>query len=312
MFALFPVWRESQCFPLVTSLLLLANLLAFAVTWPIETSRAGVVSRDEFEASSHKLVNILSAADSGIDEAGRTTINEEETKIPFPSDRLMEYFQQVQDHPYAPVLSSSARYQWDLEYPVFQSQRASMAKSPEGTSPLRQFGFKANDWWPGILTYQFLHAGFLHLFFNMLFLWAVGSALEQRLSWGLVALYIMGGMAGAAAMARQGMPATAYLVGASAAIACLMGFSLFAMPRAPVKLVYILFVSLMPRFGTFDAPLWFFVPLWLFQQVLMTLMTAKTGSEIGYVAHLGGFAFGAVVGIFAAFIGARGQPEPAT
>ena len=87
------------------------------------------------------------------------------------------------------------------------------------------------------------------------------------------------------------------MVGASGAIAALMGFALFAMPSERITLFYAYF-TLSGRAGTFESPLWFCLPLWFLQQVFMAMMPLKGAlANVGYAAHIGGFCFGASAGL---------------
>src|SRR5258706_6836834 len=111
-------------------------------------------------------------------------------------------------------------------------------------------------------------------------------------------LCMAGGGAAGIAQCRWGIPSTQTMVGASGAIAGLMGFALAVFPRAKIRLFYAYFITFGPRGGTFESPLWFCIPLWGLRQVLMLLMTAKSDVvSVGYAEHLGGFCFGVAAGI---------------
>jgi membrane associated rhomboid family serine protease len=172
--------------------------------------------------------------------------------------------------------------------PLFSFDLAAAAK------PIKR---SQRGWFPGIITYLFLHAGWLHIFFNMLFLWTAGMVLERRIGIGMAALYFAGGAAAAWSQYTWGPPTTQVLVGASGAIAALMGFALLAMPTARITLFYVYF-TLSGRAGTFESPLWFCLPLWILQQIFMLLMPLQGAlASIGYAAHVGGFVFGGVIGL---------------
>lgn len=289
-----PLPLASERVPLATSLLLLVNIAAFAIFWPLELKHASTVSVDQLSEEAQKLCAILLKDGSGLSEADRALVTAESAQTPMPSAALKDFFERVEENPYSPALSSDVRYRWEMNYPIYAAMAKSIAANPTATSPYRRWGFRSmEDWWPGIFTHQFLHVGIWHLLFNMIFLWVVGDALEQRLGAGVFLLFLAGGAAGAAAQACRGFSGTEFMVGASGAISALMGCALILVPKAKVKLGYVLFLSLIPRYGIFDAPLWFFIPLWVFEQVVMALMTAKDPTaHVGYFAHVGGFAFG--------------------
>jgi len=289
---LFPVRHETDHAPLVTAGLILVNAVVFGVLWTGERSQASVVSGDKVEQTARKLAGVLLADGSGLKEYDRAVVNLELSEPPVPSERLADLFKRVQTDPVA--LSPEARYRWDLVYPLFESYERSVQEKPGRTTLLEDYGFRpSKGWLPGLFTHQFLHQGFFHVFFNMLFLWVVGSVLEGLLGWNLVWLYLAGGAAAAAAQALWDLPAEATMLGASGAVSALMGFALLAAPGARVRFVYAYLLMLTPRYGAFDAPLWLMLPIWLFQQVFMALMTAKSSLvQTAYMAHAGGFVFG--------------------
>jgi membrane associated rhomboid family serine protease len=141
-----------------------------------------------------------------------------------------------------------------------------------------------------LLTSLFMHGGWLHLLGNMLFLWLAGGPLEDR--WGRAffsGLYLVSGVI--ATLAHGAMyPASAVpLVGASGAIAGLMGAFLVRLTTTRIRFFYWIFIFR----GTFYAPAFVMLPLWLLQQFLMA--RSGPGSGIAVWAHIGGFVFGVVV-----------------
>lgn len=141
---------------------------------------------------------------------------------------------------------------------------------------------------PGIVTHMFLHAGFLHLFGNMLFLWVFGNAICAKVGnlW-FPLLYVGLGLA-AALVHVFGDGALA--IGASGAINGVVGMFLVLYPRNTITCA--VFVSFYPL--TFTASSGWIILYWLAFDVLgAALGLASTA----YVAHLGGFAAGAVIAI---------------
>jgi membrane associated rhomboid family serine protease len=161
-----------------------------------------------------------------------------------------------------------------------------------------EFGLvPADPWSIGLVTHMFLHADLLHLGFNLLFLWAVGGLLEQV--WGealFSGFYFASGIAAAlvhvAAHARSVEPA----IGASGAVAGLMGAFAAGHARQPMRLAVIAVASFSPRVHFVTWPAWVFLGLWLLEQVFYALLTADMKVGVAYGAHLGGFAFGLVAG----------------
>ena len=138
-----------------------------------------------------------------------------------------------------------------------------------------------------LITHAFLHAGFLHLLGNMLFLWVFGRYVEDRLGpLRFAAVYLAGAvLSGLAQLAFGGERPT---VGASGAVAGLMGYVLVAAPWLEVRCT-LLFGGNASRVYDLAAG-WLLIPWVLFQ-----LMEAALGSwsDVAAAAHLGGFFFGA-------------------
>ena len=168
--------------------------------------------------------------------------------------------------------------------------------------PVYRFGYHTGSGFtPALITSAFVHAGWLHLIGNMLFLWLCGSVLEDR--WGRIKFALFYG-AGAvvATLAFQAFysgPET-ILVGASGAISAAMGAFLVSYARTQITLWY----WLLFRTGTFMLAAYFALPLWLADQALSAYLDRDAGgvSSVAYGAHFGGFAFGVVVGLGFALI----------
>ncbi len=294
MFILAPVWHKSEHLPIATALLVLANILIFAIFWPLELKHDSLVSRDEVLSSAEKLAQILLNKDSGLTQEMKDRITADRQSETFPSLPTLELFRRIQEDPNS--LNGELRYKWNLQYPVFEPLLKANVRKPGRQTFYNRWGYRPRESdWSGLFTHQFLHAGFVHLLFNMLFLWTAGCVLESKMGWKFLFIYFLGGAAGALAQTHLGASTFDTMVGASGSISALLGFSLIVFPSATVTLFYLLVISISPRTGFFESPLWFFVPLWLFDQIWMSLLTAKMAFvNTGFAAHLGGFAFGAV------------------
>lgn len=151
-----------------------------------------------------------------------------------------------------------------------------------------------------LITSQFLHGGFAHLFGNMLFLWIFGNNIEDQLGHvKYLIFYLACGILAALSQwffsTQSGIPA----LGASGAIAGVLGAYILRFPRARVRTL--LFLG---PFITFpDIPAIFFLGIWFLQQALYGVASLNVESTIGmenggvaYWAHIGGFVFGAILG----------------
>jgi len=143
----------------------------------------------------------------------------------------------------------------------------------------------------GLVTSMFVHAGFLHLACNMLFLFIFGDNMEDRMGHGSFAVFYA--CCGIAAGLAQVMidPASAVpTVGASGAIAGVMGGYLLLFPRAHVDIVLILIVF----FKVFPVPAWLILGLWFGMQAFRGLGPQADGI-VAYWAHMGGFVAGIIL-----------------
>ncbi len=151
----------------------------------------------------------------------------------------------------------------------------------------------------------FLHAGWLHLAGNLVYLAVFLPALEDRL--GRVGLFMVFLVTGVAGNLAHGVAAWQQwlgqgglgILGASGAISGLLGFSLVRLPYARVSVAYWVFAPLVGqnRAGRRYLPLPAAVALWLLLQLGQAALAAETGSSVSYPAHLGGFALGVLLAL---------------
>lgn len=151
------------------------------------------------------------------------------------------------------------------------------------------------------LTHMFLHAGYLHLIFNIIFFILVGPALEDL--WGRPAfatVTIISGLAAAAGFWLIAGTSDVPLVGASGAIAGLMGSFLVAFTFTRIKILGVVFLLFFVRIFTFSVPAWVFLPLWAGWEVVQGIVQlgsvgGAAGGGVAHWAHVAGFAFGVAV-----------------
>ena len=141
-------------------------------------------------------------------------------------------------------------------------------------------------------TAMFTHAGLFHLGGNMLFLWIFGNNVEDSMGpVRFVVFYVLGGLAATALQLAFGPDSTTPNLGASGAVAGVLGGYILIYPRARVvTLVFIVFF-----FTILELPAMFFLGFWFLQQLFFgALTTANTvaGGGVAYWAHVGGFAAG--------------------
>ncbi len=138
-----------------------------------------------------------------------------------------------------------------------------------------------------VLTAMFLHGGWAHVGFNMLFLWIFGNNVEDRLGRPrFLVFYLLGGVAAAALQWLASRGSDIPTIGASGAIAAVLAGYLVLYPRAMV----ITLIGWIP----FPVPAVLFLVVWILLQVAGASSGAvgADGGGVAYFAHLGGFAFG--------------------
>jgi membrane associated rhomboid family serine protease len=144
-----------------------------------------------------------------------------------------------------------------------------------------------------IFTSMFMHGGWLHIIFNMLFLWVFGNNIEDSMGRARYTLfYLLGGLAAGITQVVVSPDSQAPLVGASGAIAAVLGGYALLYPRARVlTAIFVFFIFFV------EIPALVLLGIWIFLQFLPAvgqLASPDVGSQggVAYFAHLGGFAFG--------------------
>jgi len=141
-------------------------------------------------------------------------------------------------------------------------------------------------------TAMFMHGGLLHLGGNMLFLWIFGNNVEDSMGRvRFVAFYLLGGLAATLLQVLVGPDARVPNLGASGAIAGVLGGYIVLFPRA--RVVTVIFIVFF--FTILELPALLILGFWFVQQLLFGYFDLDTGGAAGgvaYFAHIGGFAFG--------------------
>ena len=162
---------------------------------------------------------------------------------------------------------------------------------------MREFWLR-NALWPGavtqreilhgLVTHMFLHAGILHLAGNMLFLWVFGDNLEDQLGHVIfAAFYLACGLVAAFAHVFSDPGSMVPMVGASGAIAGVMGGYVLLFPRARIDVMFF-FVLL---YKIWPVPAWVVLGLWFALQVGGEIIAGTSGG-VAHMAHIGGFVAG--------------------
>jgi len=144
-----------------------------------------------------------------------------------------------------------------------------------------------------LFTSMFLHGGWMHLIGNMWFLWLFGDNVEDRIGHGrYLMLYLAGGLAGALTHWFFNLNSIVPTVGASGAIAAVMGAYLITFPGARIRTLVPVFIFL----TWFDVPAYVILIYWLLLQLLSGVasvaVTDPMQGGVAFFAHVGGFIAG--------------------
>jgi membrane associated rhomboid family serine protease len=146
-------------------------------------------------------------------------------------------------------------------------------------------------WWITVFTAMFMHGSLLHLGGNMLFLWIFGNNIEDSMSrWRFVLFYLLGGIIATLAQVVMNTDSTVPTVGASGAIAAVLGAYAVLYPRA--RVITVVFIIIL--FTIIELPALLVLGLWFLLQLLPAFSEPISGSGggVAYFAHIGGFVFG--------------------
>lgn len=146
--------------------------------------------------------------------------------------------------------------------------------------------------WITILTAIFLHAGWLHIIGNMVFLWAFGPEIEDSMNpFRYLVFYLAGGVVSMIAQVAISPASTVPNLGASGAIAAVMGAFLVTYPRDRIRSLLFIFIFVRVTF----IPAAVLIGFWFLVQLFNvgSVATAQTGG-VAYVAHVTGAIFGAL------------------
>jgi membrane associated rhomboid family serine protease len=139
-----------------------------------------------------------------------------------------------------------------------------------------------------VVTAMFMHGSWEHVLGNMLFLWIFGNNIEDRVGRRrFLVFYLLGGLTAAVLQFLSGPGSDVPNIGASGAIAAVLGGYLVLYPRAAV-------ITYIPPFFFFPLPAVLFLIGWIVLQIYAVgaVQVGSAGGGVAYYAHIGGFAFG--------------------
>ncbi|MCE5196249.1 MAG: rhomboid family intramembrane serine protease [Negativicutes bacterium] len=160
----------------------------------------------------------------------------------------------------------------------------------------------ASDWpfagipfWLTLVTAQFIHGGWGHLLGNVLYLWIFGDNVEDKLGcWRFLLMYLCSGLIGNLLQIATEPASMTPVIGASGAIAGVLGAYFMMFPRAKIRTIIPFFVLFLVPF---NVPAVVYLGIWFLLQVSSgRQVMAGAGQNVAYWVHVGGFLFGAAVG----------------
>jgi membrane associated rhomboid family serine protease len=286
---LFPLTHEShkgRRLPVITIAILTLNIAAFLVTH-------SSLENDSKEMADVRLHVLLLAA---AHPEAQTTPAEQ---------ALIDRFKQNDEKTFKRMADPNRDLidAWDVQMRLWEDparindEMASLGKQWEDLQANSTFGslafVPAHPTALSYITANFLHGGWLHLIFNMWFLWLAGACLED--AWGRVIypiFYMLCGIGALMVHATVFPSSMTPVVGASGAIAGLMGGFLVRYTKTRIQVLFVTLLGFRLYTKRFFAPAYLLLPLWLGVQLFYAMMAGNAGG-VAYHAHIGGFLIGA-------------------
>lgn len=283
MFFLIPIGSEEgvRRLPYLTIGLIAINVLIFIITNSVHhhrTSELLKVNKELIEIESSYIYNLINRDAHYLTEQDFDAIHERfitEDIIPQYSDDYAK---------------------WNRLYEEYKRLSVSVFEQL-GITPSKFDFFK-------MFTSMFVHGGLFHLVFNMLFLWMVGCNIEDDWSWKVfLGLFLISGIAAVLMHVAMFPKSSIPLIGASGAIAGVMGAFMIRHYRTKIRFAWVIWVFITrPFFGTFSMFAGIALPIWFILEVACAGGSVEAGGTAHW-AHIGGFVFGAIVGSSMRFLG---------
>jgi membrane associated rhomboid family serine protease len=186
---------------------------------------------------------------------------------------------------------SSQRYFFDNAPIPCQLQDVCSTTAPPQLAPVipdRSLG----SFLVAVIVSTFLHAGWLHIIGNMLFLWVFGNNVEDYLGpIKFLVFYLVGGIVASFAHILTDLNAFVPSVGASGAVAAVMGAYLVLFPRARVNVLVPLFIL----WTVIQMSAWAVLALWFVYQFFIGFQETGGTTGVAWMAHVGGFVYGVLI-----------------
>jgi membrane associated rhomboid family serine protease len=279
---------QGRRWPVITIGLIALNIVIFLGThWRMDAE-----GPELGEAKVHVLLLAAMHPDLKIEGKAKEYIDTVQTKNPALWKEAQSLNRDVYD-----AWDARIRMQADEHPELMQEEMDTLSAryaELDSTSIVSKYAFiPAHPTAMSYITAMFLHAGWLHLIGNMWFLWLAGGILED--TWGRLiypAFYLVAGVLAIQVHALVNAGSLIPTIGASGAIAGLMGAFLVRFPTVKIEMGWLL----MFRFYRFKAAAYWLLPLWLVMEIFYGAMLGQF-SGTAHWAHIGGFVFGGLIAL---------------
>src|SRR6266436_4022333 len=279
---------QGRRWPVITIGLIALNLLIFLGThWTMDKE-----GPELGEVRVHILLLAAMHPELKIDGKAQDLVTTVQTKNPSLWKEAQNQNRDVHD-----AWDASMRMQADEHPEAMQQEMDSLSAryaELDSTSIVSKFAFvPAHPTAMSYLSANFLHGGWLHLIGNMWFLWLAGGILED--TWGRLiypSFYLIAGMLALQVHAVVNAGILTPTIGASGAIAGLMGAFMVRFPTVKIEMGWLM----MFKFYRFKAAAYWLLPLWLLMEVFYGSLFGQA-SGVAHWAHVGGFVFGALAAL---------------
>ena len=280
---------EARRWPVITLGLIVINFAAFLFT-------IATLNRESPELAATRLhIRLLAAMHP-------------ELTLPPTAQKLVEDAQRRNPASWAIAKSPTREIQdaWDVRIRMIESpavlqdemdKLSARYDELQAGSILEHYTFvPAHPTWYSYITANFLHGGWLHIIGNMWFLWLAGIVLEDAWGRGLyLAFYLVAGAFALQMHAWFNPESYIPTLGASGAVAGLMGAFLVRFPQVRIRMMFLSFWGFF-RWGRFSVAAYWLLPVWFAMELFSGLLFGRS-SGVAHMAHVGGFAFGMVAAV---------------
>jgi len=286
---LIPIKHENMTarrWPVVTLLLIAINTLVFLFTMTAMDNEAPELG----EVKSHILILAALHPELNLPPESQHLVDSFKKSHPDQWKHVQDPFRDIIDAYDARIRMTEDGSKLQAEMDSLNEQFVKMS----ATSIAEQYAFvPANPRPISYLTANFLHGGWLHLIGNMWFLWLAGFVLEDVWGrWLYPVFYLIAGATALQFYAWTNPGSITPTLGASGAVAALMGAFLVRFPKMKIEMAWLFWF----RIYRFKAPAYWLLPLWLLGEIFYgTLFGSMSG--VAHWAHVGGFVFGALAAV---------------